>query len=307
MTLQAAVSGMSIEFIDGRNGHDIPDKALPNGVDRTKFPPNPLGCWRGHMDAVQRYTFHTSPLPSLSPYARSSSPSVSDTLGPNRIVRENISTALIMEDDADWDVRLKPSLTDFARGARYIQSIPPNASLFSPYGDDWDVLWIGHCGETFPENDDRVFVIPDDPSVPSPRHIGYPLLAERYANHTRVVHRANGPICLYGYALSQRGAQRMLWGLSVKQLRGFVDNELAGFCSGNTGLDVTCVSSQPTYIRTHRAAGSMTKDSDNVGPEALSKEVRETGETVDVRWSVRMNMEKLLKGETEGFEDQFPD
>lgn len=75
-----------------------------------------------------------------------------------------------MEDDADWDVRLKPSLNGFARGARYIQSAPPTASLLSPYGDDWDVLWVGHCGRTLPENDDRVFVIPDDPSIPPPPH-----------------------------------------------------------------------------------------------------------------------------------------
>lgn len=71
-TLQAAVSGISIEFIDGRKGQDIPDKALPYGVDREKFPLNSLGCWRGHMDAVQRYAFRNSPL--LSPTLHPSSP-----------------------------------------------------------------------------------------------------------------------------------------------------------------------------------------------------------------------------------------
>lgn len=39
------------------------------------------------------------------------------------------------------DVRLKAQLKQVAEGARYVmQSSEPSSS---PYGDDWDVLWLG--------------------------------------------------------------------------------------------------------------------------------------------------------------------
>lgn len=37
------------------------------------------------------------------------------------MVEEGIQTALIMEDDADWDVLLKSQMVEFARGVRYLQ------------------------------------------------------------------------------------------------------------------------------------------------------------------------------------------
>lgn len=67
---------------------------------------------------------------------------------------------------ADWDVRLKSQLAPFARGI-HILSQPirnsPKDNLYpteldlsygdkvqepmhSPYGDNWEVLWLGHCG-----------------------------------------------------------------------------------------------------------------------------------------------------------------
>jgi hypothetical protein len=37
-----------------------------------------------------------------------------------RIVSQNITSALILEDDIDWDIRIKPQLTTFARAARLL-------------------------------------------------------------------------------------------------------------------------------------------------------------------------------------------
>lgn len=98
-------------------------------------------------------------------------------------MRLNISTALILEDDADWDVRIREQLQDFALSARALtQPLSENPSSYadntfpvpqgpdalpaadllfdnlpstippkhSPYGDNWDVLWVGHCGMRMP-------------------------------------------------------------------------------------------------------------------------------------------------------------
>ncbi|KAK3613861.1 hypothetical protein LTR56_025914 [Elasticomyces elasticus] len=93
-----------------------------------------------------------------------------------KIVRDNIASALILEDDADWDIRIKSQMRDFAKVTRllvqplrgtsdsfmdptYPQSdLDAQPSSFdikgddptlepstSPYGDldRWGMLWIG--------------------------------------------------------------------------------------------------------------------------------------------------------------------
>ena len=53
----------------------------------------------------------------------------------------------------DWDVRLKSQLKLIALGALHLQCPATRMApaIGSPYGNDWDVLWLGHCGEVFPE------------------------------------------------------------------------------------------------------------------------------------------------------------
>lgn len=55
ISLTARLTGFDVEWIDGVRGESIPDKAVPLGIDRPPFPDNPLGCWRGHMNAIRRY------------------------------------------------------------------------------------------------------------------------------------------------------------------------------------------------------------------------------------------------------------
>lgn len=124
------------------------------------------------------------------------------------IVERNIHSALVLEDDVDWDLRIKSQMTDFARAARllvqplrnttdhYLDPTHPQPSpddshqdfrfdqhtasvpVDSPYGDltRWDLLWLGHCGCRFPRASDlntplgRV-VIPNDVTVPAPRFL----------------------------------------------------------------------------------------------------------------------------------------
>lgn len=53
MVLQAALSDLSIEFIDGPIGDNISTKAIPVGEDRKHLEGGALGCWRGHINALQ--------------------------------------------------------------------------------------------------------------------------------------------------------------------------------------------------------------------------------------------------------------
>jgi len=115
------------------------------------------------------------------------------------MVENNIGSALIMEDDADWDIRLRDQLVDFAKASRVLndraeQQRPlelnhtsegtvihfediadeqPSAGSDSPYGSSWDVLWLGHIGMRCAHDDEytlgtkyRDYVVRhDDPTV----------------------------------------------------------------------------------------------------------------------------------------------
>lgn len=176
----------------------------------------------------------------------------------------------------DWDVRLKPQLELAASGARAIlstlpdglfphgrasasaSSSPSQQSPASPYGDDWDVLWLGHCGEPFPEDLPENQALPDtdpgfqamarkwtilgDATVPPPgRLTGLVDYAAHGPPRTRWVHVSAAPICSFAYALSRAGARKVLYDLGVgvggsgsggatATAAAPFDNALAGLC-----------------------------------------------------------------------------
>ncbi|ROW02558.1 hypothetical protein VPNG_07846 [Cytospora leucostoma] len=302
LTLTAALTGFHVEFIDGVRGESIPDKAVPFGVDRHALMETNLGSWRGHMNAIRK------------------------------IVEEDLESALIMEDDMDWDVRLRSQLEDIAKGTRTLLgnggSSGPDRPV-SPYGDGWDVMWVGHCGEPFPEtleeNRDKPedhpgarymrqkYVIEDDPTVPPPDRTTGLVDFRAHPPHTRWVHVSAAPICTFAYAVSRRGARKLLFDLSVDHLLGAYDNALAGLCrravaavgeespEGDRGLEAKCFSVTPPVFFHHKAKGAVAADSDiqTVGGDA----VRDKGTTENIVWSARNNIRNMIMG-TE-MESQF--
>jgi GR25 family glycosyltransferase involved in LPS biosynthesis len=177
--LAAALSNIDIEFIDGVYGDKVPDKAIPNTDGQSRLPDPSIGSWRGHMNAIQE------------------------------VVRRNLSSALILEDDADWDIFIRAQLQSFALSSQALaqpisgtksvyadptypnpdkapSSRPPDLSfdhlphieapVNSPYGDHWDALWLGHCGMHFPFENDNVIpkgrVVQSDPhTIPQQQHL----------------------------------------------------------------------------------------------------------------------------------------
>jgi len=244
-----------------------------------------------------------------------------------QIVQLGVASALIMEDDMDWDIHLKTQLYDIARGARHIlhdaSTIPPH----SPYGDDWDILWLGHCGEPFPEtleenaglpSEDLArmsekYIIQDDDTVPPYSQVSRLVDWSRYRPHTRIIHMSAAPICSFAYAVSLRGAKKILYELSVNGLRMAFDNSLAQLCRDSMydlgrkhsgGYDMRCLSVNPTIMFHHKAKGLVASDSDiqNLGSDGS---VRDKGVTESIKWSTRLNLKNVLTGKE--LEAQFED
>ncbi|KAI3336318.1 glycosyltransferase family 25 protein [Xylariaceae sp. AK1471] len=277
LALTSALTGFHIEFIGGVKGESVPDNALPLGVDRQVLMEGNLGSWRGHMNAIRR------------------------------IVEEGLESAIIMEDDMDWDVRLKTQLKQVAEGARSI--LPSSAGPSSPYGDAWDVLWLGHCGEIFPETLPEnmgkpkypKYTIHNDETVPPLSKITGLVDFQKYPEFTRWIHVSGGPICSFAYALSQSGARKVLFDMSVDHLEGPFDNALAGLCrdgaSGNAdGLQTKCISVTPPLFFHHRARGRITGDSDIQKVENNDVPIREKGTTENIVWSARNNIRNMMLG-----------
>ncbi|KAK3381232.1 hypothetical protein B0H63DRAFT_475134 [Podospora didyma] len=344
MTLASALSGIDVTWVDGVSGAKISDKVLPgDSWDKTISRGN-KGSWRAHMNALRR------------------------------VIEQKLTSALILEDDADWDLRIKLQLQVFAQAAKaFTQSTTkaghPLAELYphdkptelgvdlplthlpsstnralTPYGDNWDVLWLGHCGTEFPARppiatvpDDsssgpppshrppllRV-VIPNDGTVPGPSHLrAHPFalpdaMADLYPPHTRIVHASSATTCTQAYAVSQQGARKLLWQFGLQSLTTGWDLMLRDWCdgqyatgetkgsSGNSGggKQPICVTVQPPLFSHHFGKGAAS-DITAPGGGFVNKDKEMTPY---VRLSTRLNMGRMVGGARfEELVDQFPD
>jgi hypothetical protein len=224
------------------------------------------------------------------------------------MVRENIQSALILEDDADWDISLKKQLFEFAKGSQALQfnETTSHSTPLSPYGDDWDILWLGHCSAANRWGEDgKYYIIPEDPTVPPREHMdgsgpnrSAPPLS---ANRTRFIFESDGGRCTAAYALSLRGARTLLF-IQSMAVAHTIDRGLSRMCSSR-GLLFKCMQPWPTLIGSFKDKGDTSKDSDRVhshGPE------RQVAETSNVQYSVRLNVERLVLGE-KTFKPQWPE
>lgn len=239
----------------------------------------------------------------------------------SQVVEHGWSTALIIEDDIDWDIRLRDQLRDFALGsAALLEDYDLNVNIGrsdlnasvgtrqSLYGDDWDVLWLGHCGSCI-ATPARTVVFDNDHTVPEIDKIfsfdnEERTFLQRFPQHTRVVTKVYDTTCSLAYAVSQKGARALLFELGLSKLNGPFDTMLREFCQGKSAhVQHRCVTVLPQLFEHHRRAVLPASDSDI---SFLPGEVRDKASTQNIRWSVRLNMEKLLRGETD-YDDQWPD
>ena len=275
-SVSASLSDFDFDLVHGVDGSQISSQALPYKLDQK---PTVLGCWRAHLNVWQD------------------------------MVRRGVSSALIFEDDADWDVGLRAQMIELAKGARWSLD-EKKRDTHSPYGDDWDLLWVGHCGSAPAPWIDRRYVIRQDPTVPPPesrRDVGRPDMSRWETGpgadqQTRVIYPAVGGICRAAYALTLRGAQKAVYRMSMLPFNSPGDWRLNDMCADRK-FPFNCVSMYPSIIGLHRAAGNTSRNSDINESEG---EIDEEGHSERLVFSTRMNMQQLLNRETR-FESIFPE
>jgi hypothetical protein len=204
-----------------------------------------------------------------------------------------------MEDDADWDVTIKTQLQSFALAVRALQG-SSEAITASPYGDDWDILWLGHCGLEC-KTDLPFFMTPNDPTILPPHHfLPYwrePPPIDRLDDN-RLTCAVGDSVCSIVYAVSYHGAQRILSALSVNpsgiadeiDIGAQFDVSLGRMCGSDY---LRCFAPYPSLTGGYQAAGSAAKASD----------IHDEGEgmrgasSFGVKYSTMLNVNRILSGE----------
>jgi hypothetical protein len=242
-----------------------------------------------------------------------------------------------LEDNTDWDLRIKDQLRDFAIASQtltqpllsngqsyanmsatkktddlYFYSLPEiHHANVSPYGDNWDVLWLGHCGQSFASDDSKVpkarVIRHSDKTVPKKNHLSSlnsPFsLVDNFPHHTRAIHYSQEGTCSRGYAISRKGARKLLYEVGLRDVTDAFHIMLRFFCEGLRGMAMNqCLTTQPGLFQRHRPAGA-TSDRSEVGEQ--SDDFSETSMTDMIRWSVRLNVHALADGRKD-YKDQFP-
>jgi hypothetical protein len=237
------------------------------------------------------------------------------------MLQNRVQSALVIEDDADWDILLKPQMLSFARGARALQnSVLP---LHSPYGDSWNLLTLGHIGvNNKPHKSQKYYVTQDDATVISEGRRVFlrkpDLSAEKLkGNHTRIVMEVNRLTGTSAYGISLRGAARLLYDQSLLPNAQAIDLAMAVLCRrDDIWNEPFCLGAYPMIFGLYRGIGSLDKDSDRGSQDKDSdhgassngnkfgsggpqdKMMRKKGESKLTVFPVSLNMGGLLKHET---------
>lgn len=203
-----------------------------------------------------------------------------------KMIHENISSALIMESDVDWDMRIKDSMVGLGEGVKAIADWPfepPQKSqdpkhprnfgkemqTHSPYGDKWDLVWMGHCGSSADGNG-RIFAW-NDTSAPDEEHAWS--FAERPGEGhrppgSRIVFQMRKTVCTTAYMISNQGAHK--FEKVFREANSPIDLKIWSDCEHNPEL--SCLGVWPQIIS---MAESKTNIKHSEGGQAFGHEVTE--------------------------------
>ncbi|OTA93708.1 glycosyltransferase family 25 protein [Hypoxylon sp. CO27-5] len=145
------------------------------------------------------------------------------------VVASGLETAFIVEDDVDWDVRIKSEMSLVSDNVRAYTGIKEDDP--APFGTNWDVLWLGHCGSIITDDMHQARVYPDDSRCETELYSGWSkrFLREKLMEGHRQVQPAVMTVCTFGYGVTKQGARKILPLLSKGGDEAF-DVALSGNC-----------------------------------------------------------------------------
>lgn len=154
------------------------------------------------------------------------------------VVASRLETAFVVEDDVDWDVAVKAQMRLISDNVRAYTGVPARDT--TPFGSDWDVLWLGHCGAIVVgnENNDNdgdggkePLSYADDTRIDIEQYSGWtrPKIRDKIPAGHRLVQDISWAVCTFGYGVTRQSAPKVLRLLATGAGEAF-DVMLSAYC-----------------------------------------------------------------------------
>ncbi|KAI7222892.1 hypothetical protein KC333_g822 [Hortaea werneckii] len=207
-------TGLAVTFLQQPSWTDKQKKVFHRGDKYESWSiPGSTGCWLGHLHALKHF------------------------------LSTKQTTALILEDDADWDVEIKNQVV---RAQDYLRKLTESLAD-SLWGTEWDVLYLGHCGDRLHAHH-KVYEDSTTPNLTTYEGFHYGTL-EPMPPGLRAVHRSIRPVCTYGYAVTAKGAEKII---NLSHDAKAIDTRMGRACKDGT---MRCFTINPELIHHHIPAG----------------------------------------------------
>ncbi|PNS16496.1 Procollagen galactosyltransferase 1 [Sphaceloma murrayae] len=195
----------------------------------------------------------------------------------------NLTSVLILEDDVNWDIHLRTTqVPRVAATTRWLMSgaqgretadrenamRDDQADEYWGSTDEWDVLYLGHCGENFVPGKWNFRVQRAgfyDGTLLTKRemhgHTRTLLEAIDLPDRVRVVHRSIRPLCTFGFAVTRLAAARILAEIAPRERDGGTVAYDVRVLEGCRDLGLRCWSTNPELFH-HVEGGSEIERAD---------------------------------------------
>ena len=217
-------------------------------------------------------------------------------------------TALIMEDDVDWDTRLRTQ--QIPQTAYAIRELLDSHDGYYGRTDLWDIIWLGHCGDYFDAREGSgIAAIKsyNDPAMPHREEL-HPRTREFLEgigadqNQQRLVHTSVQPLCTFSYAITRKAAERVLNELAVREPSRGAESPCKAYdvrlLEGCRDEGMRCISVNPELFHHSNMGSEIAKVSDNNfvdSAEAPSQEQIVVSPTTNIRCSARSRKWKEIQ------------
>ncbi|OAP56638.1 hypothetical protein AYL99_08750 [Fonsecaea erecta] len=126
------------------------------------------------------------------------------------IISAGFETVLVVEDDVDWDVRIKKQVQLVSDNMRRYTLVPDSDP--TPYGTDWDVLWLGHCGAAIDDWVAPGLKYADDTRIATEQYASWStqFLVDHLPEGHRQVQISTMTVCTFAYGVTKTSAQKIL-------------------------------------------------------------------------------------------------
>ncbi|KAK7716573.1 hypothetical protein SLS57_006601 [Botryosphaeria dothidea] len=235
-------------------------------------------AWLGHLNALRWFAI----------LSRSA---ISHANPCERFLDSGLDTALILEDDVDWDIHLRTIQVPLA--SENLRSLLDSDRSYWSDLSKWEILYLGHCGDFFDADkfdDLQHRVYQDDTLLPHRRmhsHTKDFLDKLGLEEGQRIIHRSKWPLCTFGYAVTRASAHRILNDLAAKETEGGCEAFDVRILEACRDLDYQCYSANPELFHHISAPSEIADVNEGIDSTGRLQSQKSVGGTTNIACGAR--------------------